>query len=170
MRAVIQRVSRASVTVGGEQVSSIGPGLCVLLGISADDTQKDAEYMVRKILNLRLFEDEEGRAWSRSVMDRHYEVLCVSQFTLQCILKGNKPDFHAAMPAALAQPFYQSILEKLRSSYRPESVRGEAAADWLQGSVRAQPAPTRAGHQRQRRSRRGRVLGEGALTLSASCT
>ncbi|XP_053708987.1 D-aminoacyl-tRNA deacylase 1 isoform X1 [Synchiropus splendidus] len=123
MRAVIQRVSRASVTVGGEQVSSIGPGLCVLLGISADDTQKDAEYMVRKILNLRLFEDEEGRAWSRSVMDRHYEVLCVSQFTLQCILKGNKPDFHAAMPAALAQPFYQSILEKLRSSYRPESVR-----------------------------------------------
>ncbi|KAM9792076.1 D-aminoacyl-tRNA deacylase 1 [Neosynchiropus ocellatus] len=123
MRAVIQRVSRASVTVGGEQVSSIGRGLCVLLGISTEDTQKDAEYIVRKILNLRLFEDESGRAWSKSVMDRDYEVLCVSQFTLQCVLKGNKPDFHAAMPAELAQPFYESVLENLRSSYKPESVR-----------------------------------------------
>ncbi|KAM8842197.1 D-aminoacyl-tRNA deacylase 1 [Synchiropus picturatus] len=123
MRAVIQRVRRASVTVGEEQVSSIGPGLCVLLGLSADDTQRDADFMVRKILHLRLFEDQQGRAWSKSVMDRGYEVLCVSQFTLQCVLKGNKPDFHAAMPAALAQPFYLSVLEQLRSSYRPESIR-----------------------------------------------
>ncbi|XP_024145843.1 D-aminoacyl-tRNA deacylase 1 isoform X2 [Oryzias melastigma] len=123
MRAVIQRVTKASVTVGEEQVSSIGRGLCVLLGISVDDTQKDAEYMVRKILNLRLFEDESGRSWSQSVMDGNLEVLCVSQFTLQCILKGNKPDFHAAMPAELAQPFYNSILEDMRSAYKPELVK-----------------------------------------------
>uniref|UniRef100_A0A3P9KU40 D-aminoacyl-tRNA deacylase n=1 Tax=Oryzias latipes TaxID=8090 RepID=A0A3P9KU40_ORYLA len=123
MRAVIQRVTKASVTVGEEQVSSIGRGLCVLLGISVDDTPRDAEYIVRKILNLRLFEDESGRSWSRSVMDGNLEVLCVSQFTLQCVLKGNKPDFHCAMPAELAQPFYNSILEDMRSAYKPELVK-----------------------------------------------
>ncbi|XP_057699733.1 D-aminoacyl-tRNA deacylase 1 isoform X2 [Corythoichthys intestinalis] len=123
MKAIIQRVTRASVTVGGETISSIGQGLCVLLGISVEDTHTDAEYIVRKILNLRLFEDENGRAWSKSVMDRDYEVLCVSQFTLQCILKGNKPDFHSAMPAELSQPFYASILENMRSAYKPELVK-----------------------------------------------
>ncbi|XP_077460646.1 D-aminoacyl-tRNA deacylase 1 [Stigmatopora argus] len=123
MKAIIQRVTRASVTVGGETMSSIGQGLCVLLGISVEDTHTDAEYMVRKILNLRLFEDDNGRAWTKSVMDRDYEVLCVSQFTLQCVLKGNKPDFHSAMPAELAQPFYASILENMRSAYKPELVK-----------------------------------------------
>lgn len=81
-------------------------------------------FRVRKILNLRLFEDENGRAWSKSVMDRNFEVLCVSQFTLQCILKANKPDFHSAMPAELAQPFYNSILENMRSTYKPELIKG----------------------------------------------
>ncbi|KAG9350542.1 hypothetical protein JZ751_026908 [Albula glossodonta] len=112
--------------VAGEQVSAIERGICVLLGISVEDTQKDVDYIVRKILNLRLFEDENGRAWSKSVMDRELEVLCVSQFTLQCILKGNKPDFHSAMPAELAQPFYNSILEHMRNAYRPELIKGEA--------------------------------------------
>ncbi|XP_019735348.1 D-tyrosyl-tRNA(Tyr) deacylase 1-like isoform X5 [Hippocampus comes] len=123
MKAIIQRVTRASVTVGDDTISSIGRGLCVLLGISVEDTHTDAEYIIRKILNLRLFEDENGRAWSKSVMDRDYEVLCVSQFTLQCILKGNKPDFHLAMPTELAQPFYASILENMRSAYKPELVK-----------------------------------------------
>ncbi|XP_008420595.1 D-aminoacyl-tRNA deacylase 1 [Poecilia reticulata] len=135
MRAIIQRVTKASVTVGEEQVSSIGRGICVLLGISADDTQKDAEYMVRKILNLRLFEDESGRAWAKSVMDRELEVLCVSQFTLQCILKGNKPDFHAAMPAELAQPFYISILESMRSAYRPELIKDGKFGAYMQVNI-----------------------------------
>lgn len=58
-------------------------------------------------------------------MEMDYEVLCVSQFTLQCILKGNKPDFHAAMPAELAQPFYNSILESMRTTYKPELIKGE---------------------------------------------
>ncbi|XP_038570470.1 D-aminoacyl-tRNA deacylase 1 [Micropterus salmoides] len=129
MKAIVQRVTKATVTVGEEQISSIGRGLCVLLGISVEDTQKDADYIVRKILNLRLFEDENGRAWSKSVMDRDFEVLCVSQFTLQCILKGNKPDFHSAMPAELAQPFYNSIMENMRSAYKPELIKdGEFGA------------------------------------------
>ncbi|KAE8300990.1 D-aminoacyl-tRNA deacylase 1 [Larimichthys crocea] len=132
MRAIVQRVSRASVTVGEEQVSSIGRGLCVLLGISVEDTQRDADYIVRKILNLRLFEDENGRAWTKSVMDRDFEVLCVSQFTLQCILKGNKPDFHSAMPAELAQPFYDSIMENMRSTYKPELIKDGKFGAYMQ--------------------------------------
>ncbi|KAG8015020.1 D-aminoacyl-tRNA deacylase 1 [Nibea albiflora] len=114
MRAIVQRVTQASVTVGGEQVSSIGRGL------------------LRKILNLRLFEDENGRAWTKSVMDRDFEVLCVSQFTLQCILKGNKPDFHAAMPAELAQPFYDSIMENMRSTYKPELIKDGKFGAYMQ--------------------------------------
>uniref|UniRef100_A0A3Q3W1U7 D-aminoacyl-tRNA deacylase n=1 Tax=Mola mola TaxID=94237 RepID=A0A3Q3W1U7_MOLML len=132
MRAIIQRVTKASVTVGEEQISSIGRGLCVMLGISAEDTQRDADYLIRKILNLRLFQDENGRAWSKSVMDLDYEVLCVSQFTLQCILKANKPDFHAAMPAELAQPFYDSILESMRSVYKPELIKDGKFGAYMQ--------------------------------------
>lgn len=132
MRAIIQRVTKASVTVGEDQISSIGRGLCVLLGISTDDTQRDADYIVRKILNLRLFDDENGRAWSKSVMDREFEVLCVSQFTLQCILKGNKPDYHSAMPAELAQPFYDSILESMRTAYKPELIKDGKFGAYMQ--------------------------------------
>ncbi|KAL6455878.1 hypothetical protein MHYP_G00357290 [Metynnis hypsauchen] len=135
MKAIIQRVTKASVTVGEEQISSIGRGLCVLLGISADDTQRDAEYMVRKILNLRVFEDENGRAWSHSVMDKELEVLCVSQFTLQCVLKGNKPDFHLAMPAELAQPFYNNILEQMKSAYKPELIKDGQFGAYMQVQI-----------------------------------
>ncbi|XP_076585408.1 D-aminoacyl-tRNA deacylase 1 [Chaetodon auriga] len=135
MKAIVQRVTKASVTVGEEQISSIGRGLCILLGISVEDTQRDADYIVRKILNLRLFEDENGRAWTKSVMDRDFEVLCVSQFTLQCILKGNKPDFHLAMPAELAQPFYNSILESMRSAYKPELIKDGKFAAYMQVQI-----------------------------------
>lgn len=132
MKAVVQRVTRASVTVGGEQISAIGRGICVLLGISMEDTQKELEHMVRKILNLRVFEDESGKHWSKSVMDKEYEVLCVSQFTLQCVLKGNKPDFHLAMPTEQAESFYNSFLEQLRKSYRPELIRDGKFGAYMQ--------------------------------------
>ncbi|XP_017719195.1 PREDICTED: D-tyrosyl-tRNA(Tyr) deacylase 1, partial [Rhinopithecus bieti] len=113
----------AKSSVGGEQISAIGRGICVLLGISLEDTQKELEHMVRKILNLRVFEDESGKHWSKSVMDKQYEILCVSQFTLQCVLKGNKPDFHLAMPTEQAEGFYNSFLEQLRKTYRPELIK-----------------------------------------------
>ncbi|XP_076786012.1 D-aminoacyl-tRNA deacylase 1 isoform X1 [Arvicanthis niloticus] len=132
MKAVVQRVTRASVTVGGEQISAIGRGICVLLGISMEDSQKELEHMVRKILNLRVFEDESGKHWSKSVMDKEYEVLCVSQFTLQCALKGNKPDFHLAMPTEQAESFYNSFLEQLRKSYRPELIRDGKFGAYMQ--------------------------------------
>lgn len=81
-------------------------------------------HRVRKILNLRVFEDDSGKHWSKSVMDKQFEVLCVSQFTLQCVLKGSKPDFHLAMPAEQAEGFYNSFLEQLRKTYRPELIKG----------------------------------------------
>ncbi|XP_004404222.1 PREDICTED: D-tyrosyl-tRNA(Tyr) deacylase 1 [Odobenus rosmarus divergens] len=132
MKAVVQRVTRASVTVGGEQISAIGRGICVLLGISLEDTQKDLEHMVRKILNLRVFEDESGKHWSKSVMDKQYEVLCISQFTLQCVLKGNKPDFHLAMPTEQAESFYNSFLEQLRKTYSPELIKDGKFGAYMQ--------------------------------------
>ncbi|XGW04130.1 hypothetical protein V3C99_015351, partial [Haemonchus contortus] len=86
MRAVIQRVARASVKVGEEVVSSIGRGVCVFVGISRDDKDDDIEYIVRKILNVRLFASENKR-WDKSVKDEGLEILCVSQFTLYGFLK-----------------------------------------------------------------------------------
>ncbi|KAF4083621.1 hypothetical protein AMELA_G00143910 [Ameiurus melas] len=106
---------------------------------------------VRKILSLRLFEDEHGCAWKHSVMDRGLEVLCVSQFTLQCTLKGNKPDFHSAMAAPLAQPFYNSLLEQLRTAYKPELIKDGQFGAYMQVHIQndgpvtislESPAPT----------------------------
>uniref|UniRef100_A0A8C5RTE7 D-aminoacyl-tRNA deacylase n=1 Tax=Laticauda laticaudata TaxID=8630 RepID=A0A8C5RTE7_LATLA len=123
---------KISLIVGEEQISSIGRGICVLLGISVEDTQKELEHMVRKILNLRVFEDESGKQWSKSVMDKQYEVLCVSQFTLQCILKGNKPDYHMAMPSDQAESFYNSFLEHLRKAYKTELIKDGKFGEYMQ--------------------------------------
>uniref|UniRef100_H2Z1D1 D-aminoacyl-tRNA deacylase n=1 Tax=Ciona savignyi TaxID=51511 RepID=H2Z1D1_CIOSA len=123
MKAIVQRVFKAGVTVGEEQVSAIGRGICVLVGISRDDGPKDTEYMVRKILNLRIFNDENDKRWSKSVKEMDYEILCVSQFTLQCVLKGNKPDFHGAMMADTSEAFYKDFLEKLRQSYKADKIK-----------------------------------------------
>ena len=126
MKAVIQRVCSASVTVSNEIISSIKNGLCVLIGISRDDTEKDIDYIVKKILTIRLFEDEagaEGTKWSKNVTERDFEVLCVSQFTLQSTLKGTKPDFHLAMGADQSKDFYEKFLESLKKAYKSEKVK-----------------------------------------------
>ncbi|XP_025074189.1 D-aminoacyl-tRNA deacylase 1 isoform X2 [Pogonomyrmex barbatus] len=122
MKAVIQRVSKASVSVDGEIVSSIGNGLCVLIGMKRDDGVADMKYIVRKILNTRIFDDKDKK-WSASVVDKKYEILCVSQFTLYHVLKGNKLDFHRAMPAQESEPFYMNFLAELRKAYNPELVK-----------------------------------------------
>ncbi|CAH8345399.1 unnamed protein product [Eruca vesicaria subsp. sativa] len=124
MRAVIQRVSSSSVTVDGRIVSEIGPGLLVLIGIHESDTDADADYICRKVLNMRLFTNETtGRGWDQNVMQRGYGVLLVSQFTLYGFLKGNKPDFHVAMPPEKAKPFYASLVERFQRAYNPEAVK-----------------------------------------------
>ncbi|XP_068664311.1 uncharacterized protein [Aristolochia californica] len=124
MRAVVQRVLSASVEVDGRVVSEIGPGILVLVGIHESDVESDADYLCRKVLNMRLFpNDRSGKAWDQSVIQRSFEVLMVSQFTLYGILKGNKPDFHVAMSPEKAKTFYSSLVDKFRQSYSTEAVK-----------------------------------------------
>ncbi|XP_078429103.1 D-Tyr-tRNA(Tyr) deacylase family protein [Wolffia australiana] len=124
MRAVVQRVTSASVEVEGHIVSEIGPGLLVLVGLHELDVEADADYICRKILNMRLFPDDKtGKPWNQSVMQRNYGVLLVSQFTLYGILKGNRPDFHVAMPPPQAKDFYEKLVEKFRQSYSSGAVK-----------------------------------------------
>ncbi|KAL5111876.1 D-aminoacyl-tRNA deacylase [Taenia crassiceps] len=126
MRVVIQRVKSASVHVDGQLISEIGRGLMVLVGISRDDEDKDVAYLARKIVNLRLFEDEEKqRRWDKSVKDVEGEILCVSQFTLYSLLKGNKLDFHLSMSPDASMALYEAFLSKVRSEYKaPDKVKG----------------------------------------------
>ncbi|KAG2188443.1 hypothetical protein INT44_001196 [Umbelopsis vinacea] len=123
MRAVLQRVARASVSVDDQVVSSIGKGICVLVGISVDDNESDIDYMVRKLLTLRVF-DEGGVMWKKSVQDMELELLCVSQFTLFAkTTKGSKPDFHSSMKTADANEMYKKFLDKLGAAYKPEKIK-----------------------------------------------
>ena len=113
MRAVVQRVSEASVTVDGEIAGRIGPGLLVLLGVHRDDGEAEADRMAEKLLALRIFEDEEGRM-NRSVTDAGCETLCISQFTLYGdTRKGTRPSFGQAAPAEIAEPLYERVRAKL---------------------------------------------------------
>ena len=109
MRALVQRVSRASVTAGDRVVSEIGPGLLVLLGITHEDTPHRAERLAAKVSALRIFEDAEGKM-NEALGDR--EILCVSQFTLYGdARKGNRPSFVAAAPPEQAEPLYERFCE-----------------------------------------------------------
>ena len=111
MRALIQRVSRASVTVEGEVVGAIGPGLLVLLGVRHGDTEREADWLADKIRALRVFADAEGKM-NQSLGER--EVLCVSQFTLYAdVRKGTRPSFTGAAAPELAQPLYERVCERL---------------------------------------------------------
>ncbi|MFH4974377.1 hypothetical protein AB6A40_001086 [Gnathostoma spinigerum] len=133
MRAVIQRVTRASVTVGDELVSSIGRGICVLVGVERDDKEDDVEYIIRKLIGIRLFPNKEtGKRWDKSVKDMDFEILCVSQFTLHGFLKGNKLDFHRSMGGDEAPAFYGNFIEKLRSAYKPNLVKDGRFGAYMQ--------------------------------------
>jgi D-tyrosyl-tRNA(Tyr) deacylase len=113
MRALVQRVSEASVTVDGEEVACIGRGLLVLLGVRRGDTEADADRIARKLLALRVFEDDAGKM-NRSVRDVDGELLCVSQFTLYGdTRKGNRPSFVDAAAPEEAERLYESVREAL---------------------------------------------------------
>ncbi len=114
MRAVVQRVKKASVAVDGREVSTIGQGFLVLLGVAREDAAADVEYMVRKISGLRIFADEQGKM-NRSLAEVSGEVLLVSQFTLfGDVRKGTRPSFFAAADARLGKQLYLEVLEGLR--------------------------------------------------------
>ena len=116
LRALIQRVVEASVRVEGSEAGRIGRGLVVLLGISKEDQDTDTEYLVEKILNLRIFPDEENR-FDRSALDVGAELLIVSQFTLYAdTRKGRRPDFNQAAPPQEAQRLYEHTVERFRRS------------------------------------------------------
>lgn len=132
MRVIVQRVTKASVMVGDELISSIGRGLCVLVGICKDDTQKEREYLARKVQNLRVFDDESGKRWCKSVKDKNFEILCVSQFTLYAVMKGNKPDFHNAMPGDASKQYYEEFLSLLKKGYSAEKVKDGKFAAYMQ--------------------------------------
>jgi D-tyrosyl-tRNA(Tyr) deacylase len=111
MRALIQRVSSASVRVEGETVGSIGAGLCVLLGVGPGDDEQCCDRLAEKLRALRIFDDAEGKM-SEALGER--EVLCVSQFTLYAnTTKGNRPSFTGAAPPELAEPLYERFCQQL---------------------------------------------------------
>jgi D-aminoacyl-tRNA deacylase len=116
MRAVIQRVSRAQVTINEEITGQIGLGLLVLLGVGRDDTEADATYLAVKIVGLRVFEDAEGKM-NRSMQDAGGSVLAVSQFTLYGdVRKGKRPSFDAAAPPEKARQLYEFFVEQIRAA------------------------------------------------------
>ena len=129
MRAVIQRVSSASVTISGTVVSSIGQGLLVLLGISPDDDQTDVDYLVRKISALRIFDDDEG-VMNLSVIDIGGNIIVVSQFTLMASTKkGNRPSYVGAAGHQTAIPLYELFCERLSAATGKRVGTGEFGAD-----------------------------------------
>lgn len=129
MKAVIQRVTKASVTIAGEKVAKINKGLLVLLGIINEDTQEDITWLSNKIANLRIFGDDNG-IMNRSVIDVDGEVIVVSQFTLHAnTKKGNRPSYIKAAKPDVAIPLYESFVAKLEQDLGKKVQTGEFGAD-----------------------------------------
>lgn len=129
MRAVIQRVSSASVTIGGREKSAIGQGLLILLGVENLDTDDDLSWLVKKISNLRIFDDDEG-VMNRSLLDIQGEALVVSQFTLYASYKkGNRPSWFRAGSHEVSIPLYNSFCAALSEAIGKPVGTGEFGAE-----------------------------------------
>jgi len=116
MKALLQRVTRASVGIDNEEVGRIGQGLVVFLGVANGDTEKDAQYLAQKIVNLRIFADEEGK-FNLSALDINAELLLVSQFTLLAdTRKGRRPSFTDAAPPVQAEELFDYFVEQTRAT------------------------------------------------------
>lgn len=129
MRILVQRVQRASVTIDGILRSKIGAGLLVLLGIGTDDTDADLEYLVGKLMRLRIFDDEAG-VMNRDVVQAGGEILVVSQFTLMASTrKGNRPSYIHAAPEAVSRPMYERFTARVAELLGRPVPTGEFGAD-----------------------------------------
>ncbi len=130
MKAWLQRVSSASVSVGGEKISEIGRGYLVLLGVTHSDTAETADKLAVRIPQVRLFEDEKG-AMNRSLEEVGGSVIVVSQFTLYADMDhGRRPGFSNAAPGKIAEPLYNRVVDRLRSILGPDKVgTGRFGAD-----------------------------------------
>ena len=129
MRAVIQRVSHASVTIDGTMKSQIGQGFLILLGVCDEDTTEDVEWLVKKVANLRVFDDEQG-VMNKSILDIGGNALIVSQFTLfASYKKGNRPSWFKAGSHEHSIPLYEAFCNKLSAAIGKEVGTGEFGAD-----------------------------------------
>ncbi|KAL9005482.1 MAG: hypothetical protein Q9188_001760 [Gyalolechia gomerana] len=134
MKAILQRVASASVTIDTQLVSSIGKGVLVFAAVAADDTLKDVESMAAKVLKMKMWPDEAGGTWKRSVQDIKGEVLCVSQFTLLASTKkGSKPDFHGAAGGEKARELYDQFVSKVQKLYEGDKVKNGVFQAMMQG-------------------------------------
>lgn len=115
MRALVQRVKKSSVTIDGQMVGAIGPGLTILLGVKEGDTEEDARWLASKVANLRIFPDDEGKL-NRSILEMGGQALVVSQFTLYAdCRKGRRPSFVEAARPEVADPLVERFIELLRA-------------------------------------------------------
>ena len=129
MKALIQRVSEASVTIDGNVYSSIGAGMLILYCVETGDTKEDMDFIVKKTLNLRIFDDEEG-VMNRSILDIGGEILVVSQFTLAAsVKKGNRPSYVGAARPEEAIPMYEEFCARLSEGLGREVKTGVFGAD-----------------------------------------
>ncbi|MCH7523619.1 MAG: D-tyrosyl-tRNA(Tyr) deacylase [Bacteroidetes bacterium] len=129
MKAVIQRVSKASVTIEDEKVASITNGLLILLGIINEDSQDDINWLTKKIVNLRIFEDDDG-VMNTSILDVGGEAIVVSQFTLHAnTKKGNRPSYIKAAKPDIAIPLYESFVKQLETDLDKKVQTGQFGAD-----------------------------------------
>ena len=129
MRVVVQRVTEASVTINGETISAINEGLLLLIGITHNDGENEIDRITRKIVSLRIFDDEKG-VMNRSVQDIGGSILAVSQFTLygNC-KKGNRPSYIDAAPGAVSEPLYDAFCDRLEQLLPGKIQRGRFGAD-----------------------------------------
>lgn len=128
MKVVIQRVSEASVTINQEEISRISSGFLLLIGVSEEDTQEDADWLVKKVVQLRVFSDDSGKM-NRSIQDIQGEILCVSQFTLFAdYKKGNRPSFIKAAKPDIAIPLFEYFKAQI-SKYQIPVKSGVFGAD-----------------------------------------
>lgn len=115
MKVVIQRSKKSSVSVSGKLINKIDKGLCILVGITPDDTDEDITYLVKKIVNLRIFDDEDG-VMNKSILESGGEILLISQFTLMAdTSKGNRPSYIGAAKGDVAKPLYKKMLNNLNN-------------------------------------------------------
>lgn len=129
MKAVIQRVKYASVTIEGEKVADIKKGLLILLGVAENDTQEDIVWLSKKIANLRIFNDENG-VMNTSLIDVNGDAIIVSQFTLQASTKkGNRPSYIKAAKPEIAIPLYKSFVDQFEKDLEKKVQTGEFGAD-----------------------------------------
>ena len=139
MRIVVQRVSHASVTIEGHCKSSIGKGMLILVGIEESDGQEDIDWLCKKIVNLRIFDDENG-VMNRSILETAGEVLVVSQFTLMArTKKGNRPSYIDAAKPEISVPLYEKFVQSLQKELQKEIKTGVFGADMQVGLINDGP-------------------------------